>query len=142
MLLNTMQFQFSLFFFQGPFFSQSKPNQRNKQIILYDSVLTAQVFRQNGPLEKALTAAILASTFFTVSQVNAIMSALGILRPSVGSGKNGGVIKVDLVTALVNQVLKGREDVSVEKRKEIIAAMSGDGSKKKQMKNQNYHQLV
>lgn len=89
-----------------------------------------------------MTAAILASTFFTVSQVNAIMSALGILRPSVGSGKNGGVIKVDLVTALVNQVLKGREDVSVEKRKEIIAAMSGDGSKKKQMKNQNYHQLV
>ena len=115
--------------------SQAKPKNQTNEM----AIRTAQVFCQNGPQEKPLTAAILASTIFTVSQVTAIMTALGILRPSVGSGQNGAVIKVDLVIALVKHVLKGREDVSAEQTKEIIATMSGDGSKKKTKEEENTH---
>ena len=59
------------------------------------------------------------------------MTAVGVLRPSAGSGKNGSVLKKDLVTALVKHVLRDRDDVTDEKLQEIIDKISGDSKRKK-----------
>ena len=85
---------------------------------------------QSGGRERALTASLLAGHFFVLSEITQIMSALGILRPSSGSGKNGAVLKKDLVTALVKHVLRGRDDVTDEKLKEIIDKISGESKRK------------
>ena len=94
----------------------------------------AQVFVQSGPRERALTASLLAGYLFTQSEITQIMSAVGILRPSAGSGKNGSVLKKDLVRALVKHILRDRNDLTDEQIQEIIDKISGDSKRKKTKK--------
>lgn len=73
------------------------------------------------PRQPLLRAALEAMQWFSVVQIKDILAALGMVPSSIGK------LKKDFVTALVNKVCN---ELSEEKRKEIITALAGEETKK------------
>ena len=70
--------------------------------------------------------AILAGKDFTVPQLKSILSGIGVLPPSTGSGKNNNVLKKDLVRAVVQAVCK---DLPRDEQEKIIERIAGETKK-------------
>lgn len=80
---------------------------------------------QDGVRQHPLKAALcLGTTVFNVVQFKSMLTSWGLLRPSVGSGKNNAVIKKDVVTVLAHHLFKN-DGLSEERIAEIIAVQCG-----------------
>ena len=75
-----------------------------------------------------LKSALLAGVFLTSRQIQQVNSALGILPPSVGSGKNGNLLKRDHATALVKKVF---EDLGEAEQERLISLLAPEITKEK-----------
>lgn len=85
--------------------------------------LETEVLGETAPRTGLLMSAILAGKDFTVPQLKSILSGIGVLPPSTGSGKNNNVLKKDLVTAVVQAVCK---DLPRDEQEKIIERIAGE----------------
>ena len=69
-----------------------------------------------------MRSALLNGVNLTMVQMRCILSSLGVLPPSVGSGKNQAVLKKDVAETLVRAVFK---DLTDEERKRIVEGLTG-----------------
>ena len=88
--------------------------------------LETEVLGETAPRTGLLMSAILAGKDFTVPQLKSILSGIGVLPPSTGSGKNNNVLKKDLVTAVVQAVCK---DLPRDEQEKIIERIAGETKK-------------
>ena len=62
------------------------------------------LLKQTSPEEHIVKASVKSGVFLTKTQLDNVLRAIGVARPSKGSGKNGSVIKTDLAQSLLRHL--------------------------------------